>query len=198
LPLDVRPGRGSAPLLSEAPGAESSDALSPQSLVPAQWLDGGEIIILAVKPSLWFVVFKSARWLAGALAAILATVWVEPEWLPVRDTTVIQACVALAFARVGLALLAWVSRLYVLTNRRIMRITGIFNIDLFECQLTRIQSTFLTIAWYERPFSVGTISFATAAAGGVEVHWTHVNHPLEIHEQVRAAIHRAQRPGNGV
>lgn len=182
---------------SEAPGAES-DAIRAEDLVPAQLLDGGEIILLAVKPSLWFVLFKSVRWLAGAAVAIAVALLFEQGAFPVSDKTVIQAATAVAGARVGFALLQWVSRLYVLTNRRIMRLTGIFNIDLFECQLTKIQSTFLTLAWFERICAVGTLTFTTAGMSGSEVHWTHVNNPLEIHEQVRAAIHRAQRPGNGV
>jgi len=166
--------------------------------VPAELLDGGEIIILAVKPSLWFVVFKSARWLVGMVFTILVAHWAGSEAFPVSETAIVQGAVALAGARVGLALLQWVSRLYILTNRRIMRLTGIFNVDLFECQLTKIQSTFLTMAWYERLLGIGTISYATAAGGGIEVSWTHLNDPLEVHERVRAAIQRAQRPSNGL
>jgi uncharacterized membrane protein YdbT with pleckstrin-like domain len=169
------------------------------ALVPAELLDGGEIIIFAVKPSLWFVVIKSARWLAGMLLMIMLAHWAGDALLGVSEALVVRVAVAVAGVRVGLALLQWVSRLYILTNRRIMRLTGIFNIELFECQLTKIQSTVLTIAWFERLMGIGTISFATAGAGGaIEASWTHVNQPLELHERVRAAIHRAQRPNNGV
>jgi hypothetical protein len=99
---------------------------------------------------------------------------------------------------VGVAALQWVSRLYVLTNRRIMRLTGILNVDLFECPLTKIQHTYLTLAWYERLTGVGTIAFATSGTGGTEASWTHVQNPLELHERVRSAIHRAQRPNSGL
>jgi hypothetical protein len=182
---------------SDAPGA-GSNSIHPSELVPAEILDGGEIVILAVKPSLWFVVLKSARWLAGMIVAILLAHWMGDTSLPITEANIIQAAVVLAGARVGFALLQWGSRLYVLTNRRIMLYKGIVNIDLFECQLTKIQSTFLTLAWYERLMGIGTISFATAAGVGIDVAWTHVNNPLELHERVRSAIHRAQRPGNGI
>lgn len=192
-PSDVR--------FSELPDAGAGadpEPISASDLVPAEILDGGEIIILAVKPSLWFVVLKSSRWLAGMLLALLVAYWLPAGSLPIDEALVAQAGVALAGARVGLALLQWVSQLYILTNRRIMRLTGIFNIDLFECQLTKIQSTFLTMAWYERLLGIGTISFATAAGGGISCYWTHVNEPLELHERVRSAIQRAQRPSNGI
>jgi hypothetical protein len=192
--------------MSELPGAGAGagasaepNTLDPAALVPAHLLDGGEVIIFAVKPSLWFIPLKSARWIVGVVLTILVALWVgEGAFPPLRQATVIQAAVALGGARVGLALLQWVSRLYILTNRRIMRVTGIFNIDLFECQLTKIQSTFLSLAWYERVLRIGTISFATAGAGGTVASWVHVNDPFELHERVRAAIHRAQRPGNGI
>ena len=194
----------SDPRLSELPGAgagagASHGAIAATELVPAELLDGGEIIIFAVKPSLWFVALKSARWLLGMLMTVVFAHWLGDAVLGIPQTIIVRVAVAVGGVRVALALLQWVSRLYVLTNRRIMRLTGIFNIDLFECQLTKIQSTVLTIAWYERVFGIGTISFATAGAGGgFEASWTHVNQPLELHERVRAAINRAQRPNNGV
>jgi hypothetical protein len=192
--------RGADIRLSQLRGAGAGPgAIAAVELVPAELLDGGEIIIFAVKPSLWFVALKSSRWLLGMLLTVLLVHWVGETAVGIPEATIIRVAVAVAGVRVGLALLQWVSRLYILTNRRIMRLTGIFNIDLFECQLTRIQSTVLTIAWYERVFGVGTISFATAGAGGgIEASWTHVNQPLELHERVRAAIHRAQRPNNGL
>lgn len=177
-------------------GSESG-SIDATNLVPAEILDGGEIIILALKPSLWYVAIKSARWIVGLVLTLLVLHWLGAGALPIKKAVIAQAAVVLTGARLGLALLQWVSRLYILTNRRIIRLTGIFNVDLFECQLAKIQSTFLTMAWYERILKIGTISFATAA-NGIGCDWTHVNNPLELHERVRAAIHRAQRPNNGI
>ena len=184
-------------MFTEAQGAKSHP-LGAVELLPAHLLDGDEIVILAIKPSLWFVVFMSARWVAGMLLVVLLAGWLGRSVLYLSTPMIVQGAVALAGARVGFALLQWVSRLYVLTNRRIMRLRGILNIDLFECQLTKIQNTYLTLAWYERLTGLGTISFATAGTGGIVVSWTNVNSPLELHERVRSAIQRVQRPGNGL
>jgi uncharacterized membrane protein YdbT with pleckstrin-like domain len=162
-------------------------------LLPAHLLDGDEIVIFAVKPSLWFVLFTSARWLVAMALVIGLSGWLDTAG--VSKPLVVKASLALAGARVGFALLQWVSRLYVLTNRRIMRLRGIFNVDLFECQLTKIQNTYLTMAWYERLAGLGSISFATAGTGGIEASWTNLNSPMEFHERVRSAINRASKGG---
>jgi uncharacterized membrane protein YdbT with pleckstrin-like domain len=182
---------------TEAQGAESK-SVGAVELLPAHLLDGGEIVILAIKPSLWFIIFSSARWLItmGVVAALAGFIGRHIPQL--NSPTIIQGASVLAAARLGLAVLQWVSRLYVLTNRRIMRLTGILNVDLFECPLTKIQNTYLSLAWYERVTGLGTISFATAGTGGVEASWANVNNPLELHERVRSAIHRAQHPGNSL
>lgn len=173
-----------------------TQALHAADLIPAHLLDGGEIVILAIKPSLWFVIFASFRWLVAMVVLILAAGSLSRLVPQVNTPLILKGAVALVAARMGVAVLQWVSRLYVLTNRRIMRLTGILNIDLFECPLTKIQNTYLTLSWYERLTGLGTISFATAGTGGVEASWTNVNNPLELHERVRSAIHRAQGPGD--
>lgn len=167
-------------------------------LLPAQLLDGDEIVIFTIKPSLWFVLFTSARWLIGMAMVMAVAGWLGPYIPGVSAPLVIKAALALAGARLGFALLQWVSRLYVLTNRRIMRLRGIFNVDLFECQLNRIQGTYLQTAWYERLAGLGSISFATSETGGVTASWTNLNTPQEIHERVRAAIHRGRKFGDAI
>lgn len=184
----------------QAPFTEhgASGQIAPADLLPVQLLDGDEVVIFAVKPSLWYVLFTSTRWLIAVAVVIAMTGWLGPLVPGVNASLVIKAALALAGARLGFALLQWVSRLYVLTNRRIMRLRGIFNVDLFECPLSKIQNTYLTMNWYERLATLGTVAFATAGTGGVEASWANVNNPLEVHERVRSAIHRARKFGNGM
>jgi len=182
---------------SEANAAPA--AITSENLLPANLLSGDEIVILLLKPSLWFVLFRSVRWVAAMLLVIVCVGWWGDFVPELKSRTVVNIAVAVAAARVGFSLMQWASRSYVLTNRRVLRIRGVFNVDLFECQLTRVQNTYLTLTWYERLFGLGTISFATAGTAGAEPAWINVNRPLEVHEHVRAAINKAQRPGaNGV
>ncbi|HKQ48454.1 MAG TPA: PH domain-containing protein [Phycisphaerae bacterium] len=173
--------------------------LAVEQAVPAHLLDGDEIVHFAIKPSPWFVVFMSLRWVAtGFLLALLAA----SGALPIQSTYrwyLYQLGFGIAGLRLAWALLEWVSRLYILTNRRVMRIRGIVNVEVFECSLERIQHTELTLSFLERLTRIGTILFQTAggapgARGGAA--WRMVSRPLEVHEKLREAIHRARNRGN--
>lgn len=173
--------------------------LPAQEMVPAHLLDGGEIVHFAIKPSPWFVLLVSTKWLALAvmLAVLTATDVVTTSYRPY----VLQGAVLLACVRLGWATLEWVSRLYVLTNRRAMSIRGVSAVGIFECALDRIQQTHLAFSVGERVARAGTITFHTAPTTGMGAgvgSWEMVSKPLEVHEKLREAISRVRnRGGNG-
>lgn len=185
------------PLLwAEGPSGSTVGLAAPE-IVPAHLLDGGEVVHFAIKPSPWFVLLVSLRWVAlGILLVLVTGIDVVPSqyrWY------LYQLAFWPAGVRLAWATLEWVSRLYVLTNRRVMRIRGVFNVDLFECGLDRIQDTSVSLTLGERIVHVGTIMFETAGgSGGLGggASWRIVPKPLEIHERLREAIRRAQNRGN--
>ena len=180
-------------------GGSATVDLRAAGMVPAHLLDGDEVVLLAIKPSLWFIPFSSFRWLA-AMGLIIAAAPYLARSVPAvegQGRLIIQAAAVLAAVRLLAAAMQWVSRLYVLTNRRLMRIRGVFNVDIFECPLTRIQNTFLRFGWHERLVGVGTIGFATAGTASTEAYWHNVAHPLEVHERIRRAIQRAMQMHGG-
>jgi hypothetical protein len=194
----VEPEKRGATLAAHAEGPTSGAVgLHVRDMVPAHLLDGGEIVHFAIKPSPWFVVLVSLRWLAvAALLVVLASWELFPSgyrWYAYQLGTAISG------ARLAWAILEWVSRLYVLTNRRVMRIRGVFNVELFECPLGRLQNTYATFSLLERITRTGTITFQTAAAGGGSggtASWRIVSRPLEVHEKLREAIRRDANRGN--
>ena len=95
----------------------SGEAIDAQALVPAHLLDGGEIVIFAIKPSMWFIVYVAFRWVAAlGMIALLARSIAQslPDF---NESIILQLAALLAGARIVVALMQWVSRLYVLTNR---------------------------------------------------------------------------------
>jgi uncharacterized membrane protein YdbT with pleckstrin-like domain len=159
--------------------------------LPEQLLDGGELIVFAIKPSLWFIVLASAKWLAAALV-----IWVAAR-AALSSTLALplmQLAAAVAIARMAWATMQWSTRLYVLTNRRVMRIRGVFNVQVFECPLSRIENTELLLSLGERLVRAGTIYFSTAS--GDSSVWRTVARPLEVHERLREAIRRARNRGD--
>jgi len=179
--------------LTARPVAEATEgAMSlPAHVVPAQLLDGDEIVILAIKPSLWFVIFVSFRWLVAMGLLVAGAIWLIPQ--PTWQAITIQAAVGVAAVRLIVGLLQWASRLYILTDRRVRLIRGVFNVRVFECSLVRIQHTELRLAIHERLLRLGSIWFTTAGTGLVDAVWLHLARPLEVHERVREAINRAKR-----
>jgi len=170
------------------------------SIVPAHLLDDGEQVILAIKPSMWFIAFASAR-LVGLIVLIIAGMrFFHIEIGYSIQQRIYQFAIAIIILQLIIAFLQWMSRLYVLTDRRVMRIRGVFNVDIFEAPLHKIQNTFLTLAIHERLFGLGSIFFTTAGTGGIEAAWQNINRPLEVHEIVRDAIRKShqRRPINGV
>jgi len=165
-------------------------------MVPAHLLDGGEIVHFSIRPSGWFILIESIRWcfFAGLLAAMAFVGVIDANYF---DETV-KLAILLMGTRLLWASLEWASRMYVLTNRRVMSIHGVFRAELFECALDRIQSTLLTATPLEKMARVGTVSFRPTQAEGVlgGAHsWQTVARPQEIHDKLRQAIERAREFG---
>ena len=184
---------------STTPSATAPTISSLVGVVPEKLLDEGEIVILAIKPSLWSILFNSTKVLV-ALVVLVALASYLPtsafDRIGVSMTTACQIVVVLMILQLTVAFLQWLSRVYVLTNRRVMRIQGVLNVEVFEAPLLKIQNTFITLAIHERVFRLGSIHFATAGTGLLEATWMNVNSPLETHEIVRNAIRHAQSGTN--
>ena len=180
----------------------SEEYLKPDinDLLPGDLISEDEKVIFALKPSLWTVVFLGFRTLVLASLLAALTLWLGP-WLHLGrlSTYIVEACGAAILARMGFAVLQWVSRSYVLTDRRVIRIRGVFTIDIFQCALNKIQNTFLVLTLAQRLLHLGNIEFTTAGTGYVEAIWRHVKHPLDIHKQLINAMNAAaNNPSNPI
>jgi len=163
-------------------------------VMPERLLDEGEVVLLAIKPSLWFILFHSAKVIAVIIAMLVLLPHLPRDvFVYVSLRTLYQIGAVLVVVQLTISFLRWLSRLYVLTNRRVIRIRGVLNVDVFDVPLIRIQNTFITLAVQERVLGLGSIQFATAGTGAVEANWMNINNPLEVHEIIRRAIRQVQR-----
>lgn len=160
-----------------------------RALLPECLLGGDEVVLLAVKPSLAFILLRSGPWLA-ACAMVAALSWYLGHQLYGADAIRIglQAAVAVALLRLSLAMFQWTSRLYVLTNRRVMRIKGVLRVDIFECPLSKIQQVHLCRSFGERILRSGTINMVTALGCA---RWEHLAQPHTVHAHLLDAIARS-------
>lgn len=197
--------------VADAPAAGGKAPVA-ASAAKLELLDGDELVQFTIKPSLWFIPLSAARSLAGlAGAGVLLALFVVPNYSR-EGLIAFQVVCAAAAARVGFAMVLWASRLYVLTNRRVMQFTGVFTPELQECPLTKISGADLTVEPHQRVLRLGTIRMTAPAAAplpseqpahgqpaappadpkAVRMSWEHISHAADIHERLVRAIRKAQ------
>jgi len=164
------------------------------SVVPEQILHDDEVVLILTKPSLWFIVFTSFRFiltvfLLGVLAVRVSQL---AAYAVVSPPTIALITVVLCLGRLVWALLVWTSHTYMLTNQRVVTIKGVINVNMFQAHLRKIQRTTLYQPLLLRLFSTGTIGIATATTAAFDSTWVMIARPLETHEQIVAAINKAQ------
>lgn len=168
-----------------------------QSEVAAAWtipgglVDTNEIIILAIKPSMWRPAFESAAWLiTSAGFAITMTILGTP--LPGLSLIIsAQIVLLVGLARLGIAIMRWVPAWYVLTNRRIIEVHGVRRPHLSATPLLHVRNTYVNASSIEKATGTGTISYTNVDPEVPSHHWQMIAKPTEVHAQIRRAIENA-------
>ncbi|MEK7756407.1 MAG: hypothetical protein AAB385_04265 [Planctomycetota bacterium] len=176
--------------MSDAP-SRASDVTARWTTLPGGVIDGGEIVVLAIKPSLWRPVFDSAAWLAtSAMFAVTLTMIGLP--LPgLSPATTAQLVLLIGFTGLGLALVRWTTTWHVLTNRRIIDIHGVRTPQIAACLLVHVRNTYLHASVAEKVTRLGTITFVTDEPHRLPHLWRSIAHPDEVHAKIRRAIENA-------
>jgi len=178
-----------------ASAESATPAAGAKAGVPQQLLNEGEVVILAIKPSVWFVILNA--WPAIAVAAaVMALGYV---FLPMFDLgldyprrTLAMLCVAAVLMQLFISSCQWTGRLYVLTNVRVLRVRGVFRVDVFQCPLRNVRQATLAGTRLERLCGVGTIVFDVETPTE-EPCWFHVARPGEVNDMVQEALRKARR-----
>ncbi|MHB1157299.1 MAG: PH domain-containing protein [Phycisphaerales bacterium] len=158
------------------------------AMLPANLLQDGETIILLLKPSPLYILLGSLPHLA-AIVVIIALCWAfHIPGVGEREAILLGA--SLIGVRLVWQFLEWLSRIYVLTDRRVIRIMGVLRVYVFEAQLKKIQHTQTVFTIRERLFGLGTIGFATAGTAIVEAYWVMLHRPLAVHRKIVQTMNR--------
>lgn len=178
------------------PAQTEAQAALPIEAVPvsAALLDGGEIVEFSIKPSLWFVLFSSAKTLIGLLL-VAGAVWLAlgtNAATSIRGAYAFSVLLLAAIVRILIGSLQWASRVYVLTNRRVMRVSGILDVSVTDCPLSRISTAQVRISPGQAIVGLGTIRMTPPDERLPVVNWEHLARPASIHEKVVRAIQRSR------
>ena len=179
--------------VNPAPASVAS-AEADVSVIPGDILEGDEIIQLSIKPSLWFVPLVSANIVVPFLmiAAIAAAVGTSFEWNPVVMLVFKMAIIGTVI-RIAFASLQWASRLYLLTNRRVMTFRGVLNVQVSQSPLSRIAEAQLESAWYQGLLGLGAVRMLPRRETDEPLSWTYLARPGEVHELLSRAIRKSHR-----
>jgi hypothetical protein len=156
-------------------------------------LRDGEIVLLALKPSFWFILVSSLRFIG--IVAILALGAIAWEGRNNREWFYIEAAIFLVAGRIMWAVLQWMGRLYVLTDLRVIRLSGVLKLDIFDCALRKIARTQVTSTVKERLCATGSIEI-TPGDEAQPATWQTIPRPLEVNELIIATINRAKQHGH--
>ena len=161
-------------------------------MLPPQLLHSGETIVLLLKPSPWFILLECVGSLAVLAIVMLCGLTVINAGLIDRShSDLLIAAVGLAaLLRLFWQFLEWISRVYVLTDRRIVRVKGVLRVEVFETALKNVQHTTMIFSIRERMFGLGTIGFATAGTALYEAAWTMIARPLEVNQILVETMNR--------
>lgn len=151
-----------------------------------------EIIQLSLRPSLWLIAFTGARFVLGAAAIAAIAGLLSDGFRAPAATNIFLIAVGAAGVRVAVAALQWASRLYILTNRRVLRFRGVLSVDVCECLLARITSIKLRQSAAQQMLSIGSIAMTPLNDARPPVIWRHVSRPAEVHELLERAIRKSQ------
>ena len=179
--------------VESATAAASVGKTSLALLLSRHILRDGELVLLILKPSLWSILLSSLRFGAAVLIAMCAAMLLDER----HSLRYLEAAIFLLAGRIGWSVLQWMGRLYILTDLRIVTLGGVFNIGIFDCPLRRVRTARLLRPMRERILGLGSVEILPADESSPAGLWQTIPRPVESHEQIVAAINRAQHSGFG-
>ena len=186
---------------SEGAAAATADAApaatSLATLLTRHILRDGELVVLILKPSIWFVPLSSVKFIAAVLIFMIAAK-VFDEHLPYNPFVYVETGVFLIAARLMWAIQQWTARLYVLTDMRILRISGVFTVSIFDCPLRKVAQVRLVSNLRERLFGVGSIEITPRDESAPPGVWQTIPKPADVLDQLETAIRKAKHNGHGL
>jgi hypothetical protein len=178
-----------------AAAAQADQATPLAAILSAHLLRDGEVVLLAIKPSVWFIFLSSASFNGAVLLASLALAVIEHHR---HDRLYLETAVFFIGGRLMWAVLQWMGRLYVLTDMRVLRLAGVFSIDVFDCPLRKIVRTRLVSRFREKLVLTGSIEIIPKDETVPSDIWQTIAKPKLIHQRLVAAINRARQSGTGL
>jgi dephospho-CoA kinase len=154
-----------------------------------KYLPADERVALSLRPSLLFIIIRPF-W--AILLIVLTAAGLHYAGRALDEPMLARASLWVGW---GLALLMfvwqaveWLSRLYVLTDRRLIAIGGVLRQEIADVPLRKVRNIVVVRSLADRLLGLGTLGAATAGTDDYELVWAHLNRPHEVMRTVRGAV----------
>lgn len=172
-----------------------------RSLLPKDMFANGEKILYESRAILWLTLVKPAFLsILGLLISTFSGQLPIDSINVILDLTSADMLIENIITWFGMALcvigvigfyyrwLRWRCTVYGVTNRRVIRKTGILARHYTDCTLRNIQTSHLHIPLLGRILGFGTITIATAGTASQEIRWDGIRKPEEAHRRLSEII----------
>ena len=190
---DPLPIAACSPLLTPATDAADAVVRMPlATLLAGNVVPQGEIVNLLIKPSRWFILLNSMRFAAIVIVVVagLHALGVKPF---IFKTLCVQLAVFFIAGRVMWSVVEWMGRYYILTDMRLMRVCGVFDVSIHSCVLRKVEMVKLYSPVAEKLLGRGSLDIF--GCDQKPMIWQTIGRPEKVLQQVRAAVYRAKSNG---
>ncbi|HYE62323.1 MAG TPA: dephospho-CoA kinase [Phycisphaerales bacterium] len=176
----------------------ASQPPNPPTGLLRRYVPEGERIILWLHPSPWFIVLRSF-WVIAVVMLIVVGIRYGAG---VIDLPVVVDFAAWIGAGILVAVvvwqsLEWLSRLYVLTDRRLIAVAGVVRQSISDVPLRNVRNLVIVRSLADRLLGLGTLGAATAGTANYEVVWVELEKPNDVMRLVRKAVDDVVGPQGG-
>jgi hypothetical protein len=129
-------------------------------------LSRGEEVVFESRQHWFAVLAETWTFVIAAILALAVLIWATSSDLRGLDGIVqIVALVALlvSLAYIGLKIWSWRNQEFLITTRRVIKAQGIFNKEMGDSSLEKVNDARLTQSWLGRIFDYGTLDILTAS-----------------------------------
>jgi uncharacterized membrane protein YdbT with pleckstrin-like domain len=129
-------------------------------------LSRGEEVVFESRQHWFAVLGQTWLYVIGAILALAVLIWSSTsdrtQLLQILQIVSLVVLIV-ALALIGLKVWSWRNQEYLVTTRRLIKAEGVFNKEMADPSLEKINDAHLTQSWVGRIFDFGTLDILTAA-----------------------------------
>jgi dephospho-CoA kinase len=158
-----------------------------------RYVPADEHVVLWLHPSAWFILLRSVWVVVFVVLLVLGVRYAAGvvdlprvvEWAAWIGVVVVAGAVVWQT-------LEWLSRLYVLTDKRMLAVAGVVRQSVTDVPLRNVRNVVVVRGLMDRVLGLGTLGASTAGTAGYEVVWVELDRPTEVMRAVRKAVDEGQ------